>query len=227
MSFANSANFSSAIRKGSATAYLILYDTSDKKSYHNLVFNPNELQIKAQHKPEPRTYFNTGSQGRSGQNSYVNAHVDFSVKLYFDNLDQLVRTDYSRMDEIQASVDSAQGLYTAINNDKTTRERTLYDQLNGLVQSLNSASTRKVEFCWNKFTFLGLVTGVQVEYTMFTYAGNPVRATVALALRQLYNDIAKQPYLNSYTAWLQTAIGGEEVVEAVSPPVDFTDWQLP
>ncbi len=192
MSLANSANLSSLLRKNSATAYLILYNTKDEKSYHNLAFNPNELKIKAQHKPEPRMYFNTSNR-RSSQNSHVNAHVDFSVRLYLDNLDDLVRTDYSRMDELQVSVDTAEGLYTAFTTDKTTRERKLYDRVNGLVQSLNSASTRKVEFCWNKFSFLGMVTGVQVEYTMFTYSGNPIRATIDLTLRQLYNKAAKKP----------------------------------
>ncbi len=213
MSVANSANLSSLLRKNSATAYLILYNANNEKSYHNLAFNPNELRIKAQHKPEPRTYFNVGSQGKSSQNSHVSAHVDFSVKLYLDNLDDLVRTDYSRMDELQVSVDTAEGFYTAFTTDKTTRERKLYDQVNGLVQSLNSASTRKVEFCWNKFSFLGLVTGVQVEYTMFTYSGNPIRATIDLTLRQLYNDIAKLPYVNSYKTWLMTEMAGEAVSE--------------
>ncbi|WP_409966931.1 hypothetical protein RFF05_09825 [Bengtsoniella intestinalis] len=218
MSIANSANFSSFLRKSSATAYLILYDVNDKKSYHNLAFNPNELKIKAQHKPESRTYFNTGSQGTSSQNSHVNAYVDFSVKLYLDNLDNLPRSDYSRMDELQASVDTAEGIYIAATTTQKVRERKLYDQVNGLVQSLNSASTRKVEFCWNKFSFLGLVTGVQVEYTMFTFSGNPIRATIDLTLRQLHDDIAKKPYITQYNAWLSEEMAGEAVSNDILTP---------
>jgi len=44
--------------------------------------------------------------------------------------------------------------------------------------------TRLIGFAWNKMIFWGELVGINVQYTMFNKAGAPIRAKVAIQIRQ-------------------------------------------
>ena len=57
-------------------------------------------------------------------------------------------------------------------------------QMQGLLSLLSIDEARKVIFFWGNMSFHGLVTDVDMQYTMFNKKGNPVRGKVAISIRQ-------------------------------------------
>ncbi len=57
-------------------------------------------------------------------------------------------------------------------------------QMQGLLSLLTIKEAQRVIFFWGDMSFHGIVTDVDVQYTMFDKKGNPIRGTVGISIRQ-------------------------------------------
>jgi len=64
------------------------------------------------------------------------------------------------------------------------KEYSVRDVTELFVAAVSFSQYRVVGFVWNKMIFWGEMTSVTVQYSMFSKAGNPIRAKVGLDLRQ-------------------------------------------
>lgn len=72
-------------------------------------------------------------------------------------------------------------------------------QMQGLLSLLTIKAAQKVIFFWGNMSFHGIVTDVDMQYTMFNKKGNPVRGKVTLSIRQDDEDEIYQARDKNYT----------------------------
>ena len=64
------------------------------------------------------------------------------------------------------------------------KKYSVQDETELFIAAMVQNFTRLVGFAWNKMIFWGELVGVNVQYTMFNKAGAPIRAKVAIQIRQ-------------------------------------------
>ncbi len=117
-------------------------------------FNPNTLNIQAM------------GGGKYGKTNYENGipvvkytelspHIQVSMKLIFDVTKRPV-----------------------LQNIKDT----VKPQVEGFIAALRNPRTRHITFAWGKMCYTGILNSVDINYTMFSYYGRPIRAEVAMSI---------------------------------------------
>ena len=63
-------------------------------------------------------------------------------------------------------------------------EYSVMRQMQGLLALLTIQEAQKVIFFWGNMSFHGILTDVDMQYTMFNKKGNPIRGMISLSIRQ-------------------------------------------
>ena len=100
---------------------------------------------------------------------------------------QLIFDDYERtqafMSEKGTDVSAwARTGIVGIANAVTKRTYSVRPQVEGFIGALINPYTRKISFSWGSMEYAGVLNYVNVEYTMFSTDGNPIRAIVNLGI---------------------------------------------
>ncbi|MCR5032412.1 MAG: hypothetical protein K6A92_06085 [Lachnospiraceae bacterium] len=109
------------------------------------------------------------------------AITTLGMQLIFDDMNQMdaFGLDASMMSTGGAAALIGEGVSAAMG--KTYSVRT---EVEGLMACLLSPVTRRVIFTWSDMVFRGELNQVNANYTMFNKKGEPIRATVELAIQQ-------------------------------------------
>lgn len=131
------------------------------------------------------------SVGGAGENQFQQfdtpSETTMSMELIFDDTNN---KDAFMMDAempLLSEIASVGGLVQRIEQGATAlagKKYSVQDTTELFVAAMVQNFTRLVGFAWNKMIFWGELVGVNVQYTMFNKAGNPIRAKVAIQIRQ-------------------------------------------
>lgn len=157
----------------------------------------NFLPVQVQYSPSSITFQGSGGEirresvGGSGENEFQQfdrpSETIMAMELIFDDTNN---KDAFMMDAempLLSEITSVGGLTQRIEQGVTALQGKVYsvqDTTELFVAAMVQNFTRLVGFAWNKMIFWGELVGVSVSYTMFNKAGAPIRAKVALQIRQ-------------------------------------------
>jgi hypothetical protein len=154
---------------------------------YTLPFNPKEMTITAQ--------MQTGSISSAADPEDTNgnpppmstlqidkAKIYLTVPLVFDEMNI---ADAFTADKFNTGAGNiTKNVGTAIAK-AAGAEWTVQPVIEGFVAALRDPNTRSVKFTWGEFQFFGTIEQFNAEYTMFSPAGNPIRAK---AMLRVLND---------------------------------------
>ncbi|MBR5969441.1 MAG: hypothetical protein IK016_03745 [Lachnospiraceae bacterium] len=139
-------------------------------------YNPASIQLESMGGPM-ESDLNMGMQ--SVQNIYemsVPPTATLSMQLIFDEVNVF---DAFGLEGATLSAGGAVSTVTGLAVNYSVKK-----QCDGLLACMMSLPTRQVIFYWTNMVFRGTLLSVDVNYQMFNRQGNPVRATVDLAIQQ-------------------------------------------
>jgi len=125
--------------------------------------------------------FQNPNMGGAGMNQVsqmtLPANTELTVTLVFDSMATDNAFQYSRFTNLSVQRVAA---------DLTTMAKkfTVKNEVEALVSLILNDKTRIVEFDWANMSFMGEVTNINAQYTMFNPEADPVRATVTLTIQQ-------------------------------------------
>lgn len=185
---------SSALSSGLDSVVSDIVEDTDKT--FQVQFNPSEVQIYSTSNPVRKTDTQAPKDGIPKQmaDAVIKPTVDMTVTLYFDNtvLTDAFTTDIGGV--------TATNVVTAGASLSGTVTYTVRPQVEGLISALRNPYTRKITFRWGEFSFPGTLSMVQARYTMFSPAGQPVRATMVLRIRQELDVDTITDWFSYYTS---------------------------
>lgn len=145
-------------------------------------FNPSEIMIEGQGGGLTQVS-NFGAKTEKGSEnqkalsySKVQPRVSVNIPLVFDRENN---TDcFSKLDLNLSLTNIAKTAASVIKNE----EYTVQPQVEGFLAALYMEKTREVDFSWGTMSYTGILNQINVQYTMFSPSGNPVRAVVSISL---------------------------------------------
>ena len=157
----------------------------------------NFFPVQVQFNPASISFQGTGGEirresvGGAGENQFQQfdrpSETVLGMELIFDDTNN---KDAFMMDAelpLLSEIASVGGLVQRIEQGVTALQGKKYsvqDTTELFVAAMVQNFTRLVGFAWNKMIFWGELVGVSVQYTMFNKAGAPIRAKVAIQIRQ-------------------------------------------
>ncbi len=156
--------------------------SSDKKFI--VRFNPSSLNVQATGGGR-YAKSNYSDKGSDMEYAPLSSRIQMSVKLLFDESD------------------------TKLMSSKTD---SVLKYTEGFVAALRNPLTRKVEFHWNKMTYAGILNMVDVEYTMFSIYGEPLRAEVNIGLLCVDEEIGQNDMGYWHNAYKTVFGSGAETI---------------
>lgn len=167
----------------------------------------NYIPVQVQFNPSSISFQGMGGEirresvGGSGENQFqqfdIPSETVMSMELMFDDTNN---KDAFMMDAelpILSELASVGGMVQRIEQGVDAlrgKKYSVQDSTELLVAAMIQNYTRLVGFAWNKIVFWGELVGVNVQYTMFNKDGNPIRAKVALQIRQDQSVDDNGPY---------------------------------
>jgi hypothetical protein len=143
-------------------------------------YNPAELEIYSMAPEE--SVRDLRSSGGTVTSSPLGGKMELSATLWFDKMSAAT----SFMLEKNIAPTSVSGLTNAV---KTfTKEESVQQEVEGFIAALRNPYTQNISFFWSYFSFSGILISVSAQYVMFSTSGLPVRAKVALRMRQYEPD---------------------------------------
>ncbi|MBR3307541.1 MAG: hypothetical protein IKI75_09875 [Lachnospiraceae bacterium] len=118
------------------------------------------------------------------------------MQLVFDAMNQ---QDAFMLDS--PSLLSAGGVASMVQDLWNSEGFSVRTQVEGLIACLLSPLTRRIIFCWSDIFFKGELNQVNANYTMFNKKGNPIRATVDIAIQQDHKAEGSQRGSHWYKAF--------------------------
>lgn len=123
--------------------------------------------------------------------------MTMSTKLLFNDLHNF---DAFMWEKIQAGINipigTAKLAAYAIESAKKTWS--VQDETEALVAALRNPRTRNITFRWADFVFAGQLNSVQVNYTMFSTSGRPIRAEIMLRLQHEMDENMLQQWHDDF-----------------------------
>ncbi len=108
--------------------------------------------------------------------------IYFYVTLVFEAINDQDAFGYQDIAlNIGTGVELAKSIYTNVSNGKGF---TVKYQTEALVSLLMHVRTQQIIFYWSEMFFHGMLTNVEVNYTMFNKKGHPIRAEVQLKIQE-------------------------------------------
>jgi hypothetical protein len=167
-----------------------------KKKLFRVQYNPAELEIYSVAPEVSQSDLN--SDGGALVSSPQGGKMELSATLWFDKMSAAT----SFMLEKNIAPTSVSGLTNAA---KTfMKEESVQQEVEGFIAALRNPYTQNISFYWSYFSFSGAIISISAQYVMFSASGLPVRAKVALRVRQYAGE--------SSDAWdkdFETAFGND------------------
>ena len=167
----------------------------------------NYIPVQVQFNPSSISFQGMGGEirresvGGAGENQFqqfdIPSETVMSIELMFDDTNN---KDAFMMDAempLLSEIASVGGLVQRIEQGVDAlrgKKYSVQDTTELFVAAMVQNFTRMVGFAWNKIIFWGELVGVNVQYTMFNKQGNPIRAKVALQIRQDQSVDGNGPY---------------------------------
>ena len=156
----------------------------------NMVANRSYMAIEVQYNPATlRLDTQAGKQmefkgdAANPELSLFKAHSEtiLSMELLFD--------DTNNMDAFMAGDNPITGLNSsnvasAVTSAIRGKGYSVKRQMQGLLSLLTIPEAQRVIFFWGNMSFHGIITDVDMQYTMFNKKGNPIRGVIGLSIRQ-------------------------------------------
>ena len=127
--------------------------------------------------------------GKSLSSEKADPRISVTIPLIFDaenNADAFLQDKL-----IMSPTSIMKNLATAAATLFGGAEFSVQKQVEGLVSVLRNEYTREITFTWSEMSYSGLISGVDVQYTMFSPTGKPIRAKVNLSIL-CYDTTVKQ-----------------------------------
>ena len=180
-------------------------------------FNPNRLQLQVtpgegiKQKAQPtKSNITQGKRYKSPSSEIqiiTGPTLVLNVTLIFDAVNN---QDAFTSDKLQLSIGSVVGNVPAL-----TKEYSVQEEVEGLIATVAINSANNMGFHWGEFIFEGVVVYIKANYTMFNTAGSPIRAEVALRLRQTVSNSYTQ---GLYNKQFKAAFKASKVSSGVTSP---------
>jgi hypothetical protein len=144
-----------------------------------LPFNPKEMSIMADVNLETVTS-QVGEPPRMSETTTRIPRIILTVPLVFDEMNIADAFTADKFNTATGNIIKNVGTGIA---KGLGAEWTIQPVVEGFIGALRNVNTRMVKFNWGDFEFIGIITEFNAEYTMFSPAGNPIRAKATLRLR--------------------------------------------
>lgn len=105
--------------------------------------------------------------------------IQMNLQLLFDDCERTEAFMAEKATDTSAWLDTG---IRGIVNTITQKRYSVRSQVEGFIGALRNPHTRKISFCWGRMKYEGVLNQVNVEYTMFSTDGNPIRANVNLGI---------------------------------------------
>lgn len=145
-------------------------------------FNPSTLSLNAYGGGRVAKTSFDGGQGKIVYEG-MEATIRFNVQLIFDA--------QSNEDCFMNDIADVKGNIKKGVNVVKQKRNSVQNQVEGFIAALRSPYTRRITFSWGKLAYIGVLTEVDAEYTMFSIHGRPVRAVVNLGMTCMDPSISK------------------------------------
>jgi hypothetical protein len=93
-------------------------------------------------------------------------------------------------EKVTVGTGAAKNIGTQIMKAAGAAEWSVQPAVEGLVGAMRNSNTRRIEFNWGEFVFVGTLEQINVDYTMFSPLGKPLRAKMQLRILNDFNDQA-------------------------------------
>ncbi|MCR5748241.1 MAG: hypothetical protein K6G03_11085 [Lachnospiraceae bacterium] len=149
--------------------------------YFNVQFNPSSLQLRGYSGGfVQKTNFNEANNKNEITYEAADTTIDMSVSLLFDSCDPMDAFLEDKMNFSPTNVGT--GMVKTLMKTKGNKELSVQKKVEGFIAALRNKYTRLVTFHWADINYTGVLKNVGVNYTMFNVSGEPIRATVDMAL---------------------------------------------
>lgn len=187
----------------------VTFPDAENKMFY-VQYNPSRLTLNVS-TPPPGNVSNA-ADGYALLDINGTAKLQLTVELMFDSTSTY---DAFMWDKFSASLLSAGPTASAIANavnmgkDLAKKKKVLSVQpeVEALLSALRDPFTRTISFRWADFTFIGSIETVRANYTMFSPAGHPIRATVMIRITHEMDP----NMLQSFTASRDLLFGDNDV----------------
>ncbi len=165
-------------------------------------FNPSELRVNASALAQNKS---DTTKDQSRTIATADASLMLTVRLYFDAMntyDAFMWDKFTLGASVQ-TIHNIAGIATEVAGKKEVKS--VRRQVEALVAAVRNPDTRTISFRWAEFSFTGLLSTVQANYTMFSTSGHPVRAEVILRIKHKMDP----NQIRSWTASFDKAFRGD------------------
>jgi hypothetical protein len=196
-----------------ATITLLDKEMKSKKEYPSfkVQFNPQSYSIRkgvrlSSMQPMPQAEGTTNFVSVTApEKSYLMVQLVFDTYTEY-GLGQSIAVQHVNVLFAHAANQPAKGLDSLMNKDEETLYKESMDASKKFTDLIHIDSSRPdmqyVSFVWGPMNFIGTVSGLNVEYTMFARNGTPVRTTVGLIIE---GDESRNIVAAKFKKDLQTA----------------------
>ena len=166
-------------------------------------FNPSQLNLYAS------AGMNYRKDSDSGQSKSIAAedtrNLNLTVRLLFDDMDTY---DSFMWDRFTAGL-TASGVSSAVSAGRTLagkeKVHTVQWRVEALIAALRNPYTRTISFRWADFSFIGQLSAIHANYTMFSTSGRPVRAEVMMQINHEMDPAMLKHWYQNF----DTVFGGD------------------
>lgn len=171
------------LQNGSNAQLNKVFGLAARKLIFEVQFNPTELSLNASALAINKQSITLSESATAAQTNQDNssATINLNVNLIFDKMNETDAFLLESGTQGVAGIATAATTATALLKGK---KFSVKPEVEALMAALRESYMREVEFKWNDFSFVGQLQFVQVRYTMFSPAGHPIRATVAIRMKR-------------------------------------------
>lgn len=177
----------------------------------NVQYNPSTLHFSSRGGNSISRSAVAANGSNAFQKDCIPYEVILNMDLVFDDTDN--QDAFSTLDAGSYSATgltklAAKSIYNYATTKSVTKGHSVQDISELFVAAIAETYTRMLCVIWNKSVFWGELCGVNVEYTMFNSAGNPIRSKVHLEIRQdtkVTPGVSAQTWSNAYNNLFKAA----------------------
>lgn len=175
---------------------------SSKDLKFSVQFNPSKMTMNASAVPKSVP---DAATGKSRSIAAEDPKLILTVVLMFDDMDtydSFMWEKYTSGLTAKGAANMVKGVMDAAGKGKV---HSVQGQVESLISALRNPYTRSISFRWADFVFIGQLSAVQANYTMFSTTGRPVRAEVLLRIQHEMDPVMLHAWYENF----ETAFGGE------------------
>jgi len=168
-------------------------------------FNPSSITLTARGggRTEIRDHTGTDKKNADIYMGGVKPYITVSFQVIFDaenNADAFAR------DKFTLSATNAVKGGVALTRSLMGNEFTVRPFVEGFLAGMRGRERKKVVFQWGKMRYMGELSSVTGNYTMFSPSGNPIRAVVDIEITSANETDGKYDYLDHWQSRYNTIL---------------------